>query len=80
MVRDKNICHPVVFQQGLLPKARLYVHLSENHETAVKVGSRHGRAVVYQVAAGKMAEDGYDFYFCKWCMADKIWISEIFKK
>lgn len=59
-------------QQGLLPKSRLYVHLSEDHETAVKVGSRHGRPVVYQVAAGKMAEDGYDFYFS----ANGVWLTK----
>ena len=31
-------------------------------ETAVKVGSRHGRPVVYRVAAGKMKADGHVFY------------------
>lgn len=31
-------------------------------ETAVKVGSRHGRPVVYWVAAGKMKADGHVFY------------------
>ena len=29
--------------QGLIPKSRLYVHLSSDKETAKKVGSRHGR-------------------------------------
>lgn len=29
--------------QGLIPKSRLYVHLSSDRETAKKVGSRHGR-------------------------------------
>lgn len=49
-------------QTGLLPKGRLYVHLSQDTETAVKVGSRHGRAVVYRVKSGRMAADGYLFY------------------
>ena len=49
-------------RQGLLPKSRLYVHLSPDYDTAVKVGSRHGRPVVYQVDAGKMSEDGYEFF------------------
>ena len=47
---------------GLLPKGRLYVHLSGDCDTAVTVGSRHGKPVVYQVDSQKMAEDGYVFY------------------
>lgn len=48
--------------QGLLPQSRLYVHLSQDIVTAVKVGTRHGRPVVYQVAAGAMARAGFEFY------------------
>ena len=47
---------------GLIPKSRLYVHLSGDIDTAVKVGSRHGKPVVYRVASGRMEEDGYVFY------------------
>ena len=47
---------------GLLPKGRLYVHLSGDCDTAVTVGSRHGKPVVYQVDSQKMAEDGHVFY------------------
>ena len=47
---------------GLIPKSRLYVHLSRDYETAKIVGSRHGKPVVYQVNAKQMAEDGYQFY------------------
>ena len=49
-------------EQGLIPKSRLYVHLSKDEETAKKVGSRHGRPVIYKVKAAKMAEDGFKFY------------------
>ena len=31
-------------KEGLLSKSRLYVHLSKDTDTAVKVGSRHGKA------------------------------------
>ncbi len=48
--------------QGLRPQSRLYVHLSQDKDTAVKVGKRHGRPVVYQVAAGAMARAGCEFY------------------
>ena len=47
---------------GLIPKSRLYVHLSKDYETAKTVGSRHGKPIVYRVNAGKMAADGYKFY------------------
>ncbi len=49
-------------EHGLLPKSRLYVHLSSDEETATKVGKRHGEPVIYTVDAKKMAEDGYEFY------------------
>ena len=48
--------------QGLLPRSRLYVHLSPDVETAKTGGSRHGQPVVYTVLSGKMAEDGITFY------------------
>ncbi len=49
-------------KEGLLSKSRLYVHLSKDTDTAVKVGSRHGKPVVYRVAAGKMAGEEYEFF------------------
>lgn len=49
-------------KEGLLPKSRLYVHLSNDEETAVNVGKRHGKSVVYKVDARKMQEDGFEFF------------------
>lgn len=51
-----------IFKDGLQPMSRLYVHLSKNHETAVKVGKRHGEPAVLQIDTGKMHRDGYKFY------------------
>ena len=48
--------------QGLIPKSRLYVHLSSDKDTAVKVGQRHGTPVIYIVNSGEMFRDGYKFY------------------
>ena len=48
--------------RGLIPKTRLYVHLSGDYDTARKVGARHGKPCVYEVHAGRMAADGYVFY------------------
>ena len=47
---------------GLIPKSRLYVHLSGDLETAKIVGKRHGKLVVYKVKSGEMAKDGFIFY------------------
>lgn len=49
-------------QVGLISKSRLYVHLSEDTETAEKVGRRHGIPVIYRVCSGQMQRDGYTFY------------------
>jgi len=49
-------------ETGLIPKSRLYVHLSPDKETALKVGQRHGRPVVFAVNCAEMHKDGYKFY------------------
>lgn len=51
-----------ISKQGLIPKSRLYVHLSKDVETAINVDKRHGSPVVYTVAAAQMVKDGYTFY------------------
>ena len=59
-------------EQGLIPKSRLYVHLSSDPETAKKVGSRHGRPVIYTVDCAAMTADGYEF-----CLsANKVWLTK----
>ncbi len=47
---------------GLIPKSRLYVHLSPDRETVLKVGRRHGVPVVYSIQAETMFMNGYLFY------------------
>ncbi|UWZ83637.1 RNA 2'-phosphotransferase [Occallatibacter riparius] len=49
-------------QQGLLKMSRQFVHLSATHETALKVGERHGKPVVLGVRAGEMHRSGTPFY------------------
>lgn len=49
-------------QQGLIPKSRLYVHISGDKDTARTVGMRHGKPVVYKIKSGDMHIDGYVFY------------------
>ena len=49
-------------EQGLVPKSRLYVHLSKDEETAINVGTRHGNPIIYIVQSGQMFKDGYEFF------------------
>lgn len=49
-------------REGLISKSRLYVHLSEDVETALSVGIRHGDAVIYKILAGDMYAAGHKFY------------------
>lgn len=58
--------------QGLLPMSRQHVHLSRDFDTAIKVGSRHGRPLVLPVYAGKLAEAGYELF----CSANSVWLTE----
>ena len=48
--------------EGLLPRGRLYVHLSALRETALTVGARHGRPALYQVDTQAMIRDGLRFF------------------
>lgn len=51
-----------IYAEGLVPGNRLYVHLSADEATAVKVGSRHGTPFVLKIDCRKMLVDGYKFY------------------
>ena len=57
---------------GLIPKSRLYVHLSKDMDTALAVGKRHGKPAVYQIAARRMAQAGYAFYLS----ANGVWLTK----
>ena len=59
-------------RQGLIPKGRLYVHLSSDQETARKVGARHGKPVLYRIDTAAMAADGYHFYLS----VNKVWLTK----
>ncbi len=59
-------------REGLQRRSRQYVHLSPDAETAVKVGSRRGKPVVLQVAAGRMARDGRAFFRSE----NGVWLTE----
>ena len=57
---------------GLIPKSRLYVHLSADVETATKVGARHGEVRIYTVNTEAMIQDGCKFYLS----ANGVWLTK----
>lgn len=59
-------------EQGLKPMSRLYVHLSQDKETAISVGKRHGKLRLYIVKSGEMYRDGYKFYLSK----NGVWLTK----
>lgn len=61
-----------ILEGGLIPKGRLYVHLSLDEAAAVKVGSRHGRPVLFRVRAGEMHREGFAFYRS----ANHVWLTK----
>lgn len=48
--------------KGLLKMSRQHVHLSNDKETAIKVGSRRGNAIILIVNSAEMHQDGYKFF------------------
>lgn len=59
-------------REGLRRMQRQYVHLSADPDTAVKVGKRHGRPVLFEVDAARMAADGIRFYRSE----NGVWLTE----
>lgn len=59
-------------EKGLLPMNRLHVHLSGDEETAIRVGKRHGKLVIYKVKSGEMSRDGYIFYLS----VNNVWLTK----
>ena len=59
-----------IMHQGLCKMSRHHVHLSQDIETARKVGARHGRPVVFTVDAAAMHKAGYTFY----CSDNGVWL------
>ncbi len=57
---------------GLLKMRRHHVHLSADVPTAVAVGQRHGRPIVFAVDTMSMSRDGYVFFRA----ANGVWLTD----
>jgi len=62
----------MILQDGLLKMSRHHVHLSTDIPTAVAVGARHGRPVIFTVDALAMQHAGHLFY----CSSNGVWLVE----
>ena len=51
-----------ILKEGIIKKSRQHVHLSKDTDTAMSVGSRHGKPVILNILAADMYKDGYHFY------------------
>lgn len=57
---------------GLKKMSRQHVHLSADRETAQKVGSRRGIAVMLVVKSGEMHRDGFSFFLSE----NNVWLTD----
>ena len=57
---------------GLQKRSRQHVHLSEDLETATKVGSRRGAPMILSVRTLEMYEKGFKFYLSE----NNVWLTE----
>lgn len=51
-----------IWVHGLQKMKRHHVHLSSDHETALKVGQRHGEPIVLTIYAQQLHKNGVNFY------------------
>lgn len=59
-------------REGLMPRSRHAVHLSDNLDTAIAVGKRHGSPVVFEILSGEMFAVGIKFQRAE----NGVWLTE----
>lgn len=61
-----------IYELGIIKCKRLFVHLSKDKETALKVGSRYGKPHVLTIDAKRMHDDGIAFYLSN----NGVWLTD----
>lgn len=62
-----------ILENGLLPRSRQYVHLSQDLETAKKVGKRHDvKPIILTIDAKTACSEGVKFYVGN----EKVWLAD----
>ena len=60
-----------IMKEGLRPRKRNFVHLSETIDMAKQIGTRHGSPVVLSIDIEAMVRAGYKFYKAQ----NSIWLT-----
>lgn len=61
-----------ILASGIVSRNRQFVHMSEDVQTAISVGQRHGEPIVLRIDSERMSADGCVFYNPK----NGIWLTE----
>ena len=61
-----------ILEEGLKTGARNHVHLSKDIETALSVGSRHGKVVILQLEIENLVKAGQKF----WLADNGVWLTD----
>jgi putative RNA 2'-phosphotransferase len=67
---EKNV--ETIKQKGLMKMRRHHVHLSSDVETALSVGRRYGKPVVFKIKTAEMFSQGYKFFIS----ANGVWLTD----
>jgi putative RNA 2'-phosphotransferase len=57
---------------GLIKKDRNHVHLSPDKETALQVGKRHGKPILFVIDSDAMHQDGFAFFHSQ----NGVWLTD----
>ena len=66
----KSVEH--ILKTGLEKRSRHHVHLSTELETATSVGKRYGKPFIFNVLAGEMSRDGFEFFVSE----NGVWLTD----
>ena len=61
-----------ILEKGIEKRSRQHVHLSQDIETATKVGMRHGKPIILTINTEKMFDDGIEFYLSE----NNVWLTD----
>nr|WP_258561826.1 RNA 2'-phosphotransferase [Chryseobacterium sp. LJ668] len=61
-----------ILEKGIEKRNRQHVHLSQDKETATKVGMRHGKPFILIINTKKMSDDGIEFYLSE----NDVWLTD----
>jgi len=61
-----------ILEKGIEKRNRQHVHLSQDKETATKVGMRHGKPVILTIKTKEMFKDGIQFYLSE----NNVWLTD----